>query len=323
MTIEQQHPDPITEGLAHAGQRVVQFIAISVIVRQIQARYELRRERARRLRNLEAERRATKTMKAVFEQARTCWAPAHDPEWLKRADLLRVAEAWSAALPYAAGHTPAASAVRKCEERLRELHPHAMQHYDRFRENGLSPEEAMREAAPFFTRTPNVRTGDPAPSRPLLPTGTGIRRTAEQHSPEERAQTEHRQQQYAVKLIDELRTHHLTQALDDLSHEDLHTALKIATNLPEHVIARAIRQVAGASKEGTTPTTEALRSASTTAGDAPPNPSRPRTPGQVAADDFPYDIREAIHLSAQQPLDTSSPARLQRNLHIRPRRPSP
>ncbi|WP_119730061.1 hypothetical protein [Thermomonospora amylolytica] len=322
MTIEQQHPDPITEGLVHTGQRLVQCITISVLVRQIQARYEFRRQRARRLRNLQAERHATQTAKAAFEQARTRWAPAHDPEWLKHADLLRVAEAWSAALPYAADHALAASAVRKCEQRLRELHPHAMQHYDRYRQNGLSPEEAMRETIPFFTRTPNVRTGEPAAERPALLTGTGTRWTTDHHSPDRQDHIEHRQRHYAAQLINALRAHHLIQGLDDLSDEDLHTALKTTTNLPEHVIAQAIRQVAEQSKAGTTPATATPRPASSMAGETPPNPTQARTPGQVAADDFPYDIREAIHLATQQPLDTPAPRRPHPNTHTRHRRPT-
>ncbi|SEF78126.1 hypothetical protein SAMN04489712_1027 [Thermomonospora echinospora] len=321
MTTEQQHPDPITEGLTHSGQRLVQFIAISAVVRQVQARYQLRLQRARQIRALEAERRAGMAMRTAFEQARSRWAPAHDREWLRQADLLRVAEAWSAALPYAADHRAAASAARKCEERLRKLHPHAMQHYDRFRDAGLSPEEAMRDAVPFFTRTPNVRTGDPASERQALPEAGGIRRTVDEHGPAEREEAEHRQQQYAVKLINELKAHH--QGPEDLRPEDLRTALEVATNLPERVITGALEQVANAPSRGTTSATDVTPQRDLNAAIGTPTLESPtRTPAQVAKDDFPYNIREAVHLASQQPAEQPSPARPRHHGPSQHRRPS-
>ncbi|GII97540.1 hypothetical protein Ssi02_77710 [Sinosporangium siamense] len=53
----------------------------------------------------------------------------------------------------------------RCEGRLRGLHPHAMDHYDRSRQAGASHTEAMQHTLPFFARDPNVRTGYPPPPR--------------------------------------------------------------------------------------------------------------------------------------------------------------
>jgi hypothetical protein len=117
------------------------------------------RREVREARDERARQAAEKESKAAFDEARSLWAPAHDRDWLARADLLQTARAWSAAVPYAEDDTAARSAMRKCEQRLRDLHPHGMDHYDRLRDSGHAPEDAMREAAPFFARDPNVRPG--------------------------------------------------------------------------------------------------------------------------------------------------------------------
>ena len=63
-------------------------------------------------------------------------------------------------------HRPAAAAaLRKCEDKLRDLHPYAMARYDRLRARRLAPLDAMREAAPLFARAPDARVGDPPPAR--------------------------------------------------------------------------------------------------------------------------------------------------------------
>ncbi|MBB5136192.1 hypothetical protein HNP84_005936 [Thermocatellispora tengchongensis] len=82
--------------------------------------------------------------------------------------IVEVARVWGAAVPYMDDDLSAATAVRLTEQRLRQLHPHAMEHYDRLRATGLDHTRAMLRAAPFFTRDPNVRTGHPAPSRAAL-----------------------------------------------------------------------------------------------------------------------------------------------------------
>lgn len=157
----EQHSEPIAEGLTHTGQRLTQFIALAVIGGQAYQRRLQRVQHAQRTQHLEAHRQAELARRALFEQARSRWAPVHDPKWLQQADLLQVARAWSAAIPYSTAHRAAAIAVDKCEERLRRLHPHGMGHYDRFRNQGLSRLEAIL----FFARDPNVRTGEPAGER--------------------------------------------------------------------------------------------------------------------------------------------------------------
>jgi hypothetical protein len=318
----EQHADPIAEGLTHGGQRIVQFVAVAAVGKQAQARHRFRIEQARQRKDWAAARQAEQLHKAVFEQARSRWAPAHDPRWLDRADLIQVARAWSAALPYVATHTAAASAVRKCEERLRQLHPHGMSHYDRFRSAGLAPEEAMREAAPFFARNPNVRTGHPATRRELTE-GTGTRQTPAEQPTDTRLSNDTRQVQQALRLIDEIQTQHLAHGLEDLHPEDLRTALENATNLPGHTITQAIHQhpatrpaTEGVQPDGL-PSTGPAHDIASPSAHAPTPPNRQttsrtpstgtdpsaRTPAQIAGDDFPYTISEAIYLAIRQPTE--------------------
>ncbi|MFI0350970.1 hypothetical protein [Actinomadura sp. 9N407] len=274
MSVE-QHPEPITEGLVHSGQRMVQVVALATAVQQGYARRVERLRAASEAREAEAEQAAALELKASFEQARARWAPAHDSRWLRKANLLFVAEAWGAAVPYATDSASAASAVRKCEDRLRDLHPHGMSHYDRARGAGQDPLIAMGEAAPFFARDPNVRTGDPAAARPELPKGTGVRWAANFHGPDRSEWEEVLQEQRAQGIADGLGTERRREGRE-LHPDELRTVLTTTTNLPEHIIAK----VAGAA-DGTA---EARLGSF--------------TPMELAAEDFPLSIDDAMAVTA-------------------------
>ncbi|MEU7002703.1 hypothetical protein [Nonomuraea sp. NPDC046570] len=168
MNAFEHHADPLGEAASEGLGRAVRLTSIGATFIQIFAQLRAERER---LRSEQAERSAhahRDQQRAAHQAHRLRWAPAHDPKWLRTADMTQVARAWGSAVPYVDSDVSAAHAIRKCEERLRELHPHAMEHYDRLRADGLALVEAMQKAAPFFTRDPNVRTGNPAPARPVL-----------------------------------------------------------------------------------------------------------------------------------------------------------
>jgi hypothetical protein len=81
-------------------------------------------------------------------------------------------------MPYSDRDVPwyepaAATAMRKCEERLRNLHPYAMARYDRLRAEGLGPAEAMQEAAPLFARPPRAHDASATP-RSMVTAGEGL-----------------------------------------------------------------------------------------------------------------------------------------------------
>lgn len=279
--MSQQHPDPIAEGLQHSGQRLVQIVSAAVGVRQAFAQRRHRLEAAQQATDQKAARAEAQARRAAMAEARSRWDRVHDRKWLRRASLLDVAEAWGAAAPYADGNAAAALAARKCEEQLRRLHPHAMSHYDRLREEGQDALAAMAEAAPFFTRDPNVRTGDPAPTRQELNEGTGAEWASRLHGPDRGEWEEARQEQRAIQIVDDLRARLRLQGREP-QPEELRTVLEITTNLPEHIITKA---VPGAPR------------------------AQPSRDVEGAAEDFPLSIGEALEMSAKQTLESPASRR--------------
>ncbi|MFA1551785.1 hypothetical protein [Actinomadura chokoriensis] len=279
--MSQQYPDPIAEGLQHSGQRLVQIVSAAVGVQQALAQRRSRLKTVQQARDEKAHRAQAQLRRAALADARSRWDRAHDRKWLREANLLDVAEAWGAAVPYADGNASAALAARRCEEQLRRLHPHAMSHYDRFRAEGTDPLQAMKQAAPFFTRDPNVRTGDPAPENAELHEGTGTEWAARVHGPDRAEWEQARQEQRATQLADELRTKLRSQGRDP-QPEELRMVLEITTNLPEDTIAKAV-----------------------------PTGPRPRPTQDVerAAEGFPFSVDEALEMSSTQSFESSAPRR--------------
>ncbi|MEU8804832.1 hypothetical protein [Spirillospora sp. NPDC048819] len=290
----QQHPDPIAEGLQHSGQRLIQLISAAAGVQQLVAQRKHRLKAARQALNAQAQRGEAEKRRAERAQARSRWGRVHDRQWLRHANLLDVADAWAAGVPYAKDNTAAARAVDQCEEQLRRLHPHAMSHYDRFRSEGMDALDAMTQAAPFFTRDPNVRTGDPAPPRAGLHEGTGTEWAARVHGPDRGEWEEIRRQQRATQIAEQLRAKLRLQGHEP-QPEELRTILEITTNLPEHVITKAVPAV--------------------------PHPHLAPSPDvRSAAEDFPIPIDEALTMSANQPRETSAARRPQTQALDRNRR---
>jgi hypothetical protein len=167
--------EPLEEAFGHGAQHAAQLAAIVTAAAQVYAQHRAHRQRWQAARDEQAARALREQERAADRQAALGWAPAHDPRWLAQAGLLQTATAWGAAAPYADADPVAGSALRKCEDRLRALHPYAMARYDRLRGDGLDPVEAMREAVPLFARAPRVRTGEPASEHPALDMPAGER----------------------------------------------------------------------------------------------------------------------------------------------------
>ncbi|WP_192808600.1 hypothetical protein [Actinomadura montaniterrae] len=271
-----QHPDPIAEGFSHGGERLIQILALATALKQSYAQRAARLRAAELARDAAAERTESAAQQAAFAEARSRWVRAHDRKWLQQAGLLHVAEAWGAAVPYAAESSSAAAAVRKCENRLRDLHPHAMSHYDRARGEGMEPLDAMRQAAPFFTRDPNVRTGEPATVRPMLTEGSGTEWAATIHGPHRSDWENARQEQRAHHIADQLR-----RQPQQPGHDELRTVLEATTNLPDEVIAKVTS----------------------------PAPSTQGAQARLAAEGFPFTIDQALEISAKRPGETPSTRR--------------
>jgi hypothetical protein len=265
------YTDPLEEALSQASQRIAQFAsltgAMAQVIWQRRALHDARQaarddERATRIIN-EQER-------LIHRQARLSWAPAHDPQWLAHADLLQAGRAWAGAASYADTDPAAASAMRKCEDRLRALHPYAMARYDRLRGDGISPLDAMRETVPLFGRSPHARTGDPAPFRHALGAGPGPDATQPASrtptDPAEPSPTDDigdRAEQRGRQIIERLQASARTVGRPELGPDELAMILEAVTNLPEDMIERLIQNAPGPNR----PRSEDLRAAA--AKDAP------------------------------------------------------
>ena len=168
MDASEVYPDVLGDAVSHSSQRLAQLGSLVTAAATMEVR---RRAQASALKAAhgEQELKALREQERVERQAaRARWAPAFDPRWLAQADLLQAARVWGAAAAYADADPEAAAAVRKCEERLRVLHPYAMAWYDRLRGEGVGAVEAMRQAVPLFGRASHARPGDPAAERRVL-----------------------------------------------------------------------------------------------------------------------------------------------------------
>ena len=162
------YTDPLEEALSHGSQRVAQLASLAAAMAQVVIqRRALEQARKAVLGDQRATRVTDDQERLLHRQARLSWAPAHDAQWLSQAGFTETARAWAGAAAYADTDPSAAAALRICENKLRGLHPYAMARYDRLRDDGLAPLDAMREAAPLFARAPDVRVGDPPPGQVL------------------------------------------------------------------------------------------------------------------------------------------------------------
>jgi hypothetical protein len=245
------YTDPLEEALSHGSQRVAQFASLTGAMAQVVLQRRALHDARNAARN---DQRATRILgeqeRLIHQQARLRWAPAHDPHWLAKADLLQAGSAWAGAASHADTDPAAASAMRKCENRLRTLHPYAMARYDRLRGDGMSPLDAMRDTVPLFSRHPDARVGDPAPARSALAASTGqdASQPAE-HSPGGAAEPEpgsdgDERAARGRQIIERLQSGARAAGRPEVGPDELAMVLEAATNLPEDMIGRLTRQAA-------------------------------------------------------------------------------
>jgi len=235
------YTEPLEEALSQASQRVAQFAsltgAMAQVIWQRKALHDARqaaRDDERAVRIIDQQERL------IQRQARLGWAPAHDPQWLAHADLLQTGRAWASAASYADTDPAAASALRKCGDRLRTLHPYAMARYDRLRGEGTSPLDAMRETVPLFGRSPHARPGDPAPFRHALGVGAGTDATQSADralaDPTELMPTDdsdNRAAQRGRQIIDRLQSNARTVGRPELGPDELAMVLEQRRTCPK------------------------------------------------------------------------------------------
>jgi hypothetical protein len=311
MTAE-THPDPFQDAMGHGLQRAVQVASCAVTAAQVYAYQQRTQAMAVAERDERARRALLTQMRADSEAARATWAPAVNADWLRSADLLQTARIWGAAMPYADRSVPwyepaAATAMRRCEERLRDLHPYAMARYDRLRGDGAGPADAMRDAAPLFANAP--RTYDrPYVPRPVLTAGNGESLPWTSPAPEPGAQTgatvAGAQEQRGKQIIAALQERARAQRRGPFGEAEQRTVLETVTNLPHDVIDRIVNPARRRDSNG----------AAVTANTATPRPGPTDRPWEH---DFPVPIQDVVAQSAHpapgQPAAASPRARRSRS----------
>ena len=283
---EDQHPDLFGEA-GHVALRDSQqafYVAAALTTAYLRHRSTVKQRQALQS---ERERRAAEAReKAERDAIRARWEPAHDRQWLRSAGPVDVAEAWSAAAPYA---DPAADlyersaelAADNCEARLRDLHPYAMNHYDRLRGDGLGRVEAMHEAVPLFLNHPNPRPHGPGSRPGLAVGGLGDPWVAEVHGPGREEFEQHLAGQQAARgarIVEGMQARAMAEDRPMLDPDEQHTALEAATNLPPEIIAKIVPA-------------------------ASPRPAR-----RPWENESPFSIEEVVALAAHQPEAPARPA---------------
>jgi hypothetical protein len=292
------HADPLEEALSHGSQRVAQLASLVAAMTQVAMHRKTLHESRSATQDGQAARALLHQEKLLHDQVNMAWAPAHDKRWLADADLIQTGRAWAAAASDSATDPTAASAMRKCEDRLRTQHPHAMTRYDRLRTDGLEPLEAMRQAAPLFARPPDVRVGDPAPSQPALTTANAEASPQQADHTGSQAPTDADTdalslvQERGLRIAEALQTRAHAAGQPPLGGDELALILEAVTNLPEQVISHIATETALAQ-----------------GGEAPGT----RTPAHLAAQSFPFSAADALRAGASSSRDNAprhNPAKL-------------
>lgn len=287
------HPDPFHDALSQGLQRAVQVASSAVTGAQAYAYLKRTHDRTVAERRGRSRRAVSNEASADRGTARTQWAPGLDPHWLRRADLIQTARIWGAAMPYAdrstAWYDPTAEkAMRNCEDRLRNLHPTAMAHYDRLRSEGMGPAEAMREAAFLFARPSSAHDSSYAPRSAVDP-GNGQDftwvATAEPEARDPDADNlavAEAQERRGRQIVETWQVQARARGSGPLGEADQRLLLETATNLPSDVIDRVVKPVAGSGRPDPGHDRARQRAA------------RPRRTGRPWVHDFPVPIDEVV-----------------------------
>jgi hypothetical protein len=294
------HTDPLEEALSHGSQRVAQGASLTAAMAQVVMQHKALDDTRRAPQDgHHSDQVLRDQQRLLHQQARLGWAPAHDRHWLTHADLPGTARTWAAAAAYADADPTAAAALRQCESRLRTLHPYAMARYDRLRDDGISPLDAMQQAAPLFARAPTARTGDPPPGRHTLAAGTGQELVppadevvSSMEDPAPGADTDPPAEARGRQIVARLQSRARAAGRPDLGADELAMILDSATNLPHHIIERLTQQ----------PTTPAgLRN------------EENQSAAQLASQSFPFSAEGAIRAArahgAKQTTNTATRVR--------------
>ncbi|REF00482.1 hypothetical protein DFJ69_6024 [Thermomonospora umbrina] len=119
-----------------------------------------------------------------------------------------------------------------------------MMHYDRLRHEGFPPASAMWYAAPFFSRDPHIRVGDPGPVRAALPPAdpNAVQWTATAHDLTDAEVRRWLAEQQGRQIINRLQDGAEATNREPWSPTELTAELEKRTNLEPDVIATIVAE---------------------------------------------------------------------------------
>ena len=202
-----------------------------------------------------------------------------DPKLRERSSVTDAGRVWASAQAWRPD-PEAERASGLAEDRLRELRPDVMDHYDRLRSEGVEQVVAMRRVAPYFD-SPPPRTGEPGPDRAALTERDSARRAGDAELTRYRGQT---------AVVDDPRTARVDECGDAVTQAAPH----LARASGEHAKASALNSVV---LRGGTP-----RSAADLAAEGYPKPIHAASVDAVkaAASGRPVSITTAVQRAATQ-----------------------
>lgn len=141
-----QHPDPNGEATA----RVAQLAAMAVSVAEALARLRAQRLQDGAITDQQASAAGRAQQMTQAANARLVYTQVLNETWARQASTSELLTAWSAAGPHRDTDPLAGLASDRIEERLRRLHPEAMNIYDTARTQGAGPIDGMTEASRYW-----------------------------------------------------------------------------------------------------------------------------------------------------------------------------
>jgi hypothetical protein len=284
---DDQYPDLFGEALAVEAREVMQALSCVAVLVRAAMRHQAKVRAKRELADEQAKRAQEQREKAERDAIRSQWEPANDRQWLRSANIVEVADAWSAAVDYAdqasaAYERSAEFAVNNCEARLRELHPYAMNYFDRLRGEGLSRSDAIGQAAPLFLNHPNAR---PHEARPRLRiTARGVRDGVDETLGPQREEFERhfaeRQAVRGTRIVEGMQVRAMAEGRPLLNPDEQRTALDATTNLTPELIGKVVTSNTAVSR-------------------------RPRRPWE---NESPFTIQEVVEFASKHPEALVAPA---------------
>lgn len=148
----QEHPDPLTEAMRQGSTKTMALLAQAAEVAVLAAAIRERRAARRAIEAAQEERARAAAEELRRKTDRVRWQRAFDDEWLEAATVDELATAWVAGRTHVHQDPMAHDAVERLQTTLYEREPEAMDLFQRLMHAPYQPEEAMRQAAEWFTR---------------------------------------------------------------------------------------------------------------------------------------------------------------------------